>query len=174
MWRAWWDNIKIVEVSNVNISGSISSGDGHVFTVDLIHLSVVDNIDSSLLTFGLEELIDIVFELGEAVIGVDDGEGGGWAQLSDLFVVLPGGLSVEEVVGVDFVSEWELWNVEVSISVVVVSEPLSELVVENVPSWMVSSGEDWNIEVDESLFKSLDQGEIFFESFFQLEILKLF
>lgn len=71
--------------------------------------------------------------MGESAVGVDDGESGGWAELSDFLVPIPSLLGVEEVVGIDFVSEWELRDVEVGISVVEVSEPLGEFKVEDVP-----------------------------------------
>jgi hypothetical protein len=119
--RAWRDNIQVVEILDRNFTMSISGSDGSVMTINFIEGSVVDNVDASLFALFLEELIDVVLILSESAVGIDDSEGGSWAQFSDLFVEVPGSLSVEEVVSIDFVSEWEFRDVVVSISVVEVT-----------------------------------------------------
>lgn len=157
MRRARWNHVKVVEVFNFDFSVRICGGDFHVRAVDFIKLGVVNYADSSLLALFLKELVYIIFELGEFAVGVDDGESCSWAQLSDLLVPVPSLLGIEKVVSVDLVSEWELWNIEISVSVVVVSEPFGELVIENIPRWVVLGGVDRYIEIFVSLFKSLDQ-----------------
>lgn len=159
-----WQDVEVVEVSVNTASISTSESDLSLVTLHFGKLGIEQNLDSSLVALLEDVFVGFLIELGESVVGIHNCERRKGAEFSDLSVVFPVVPSLEEVVGSDLTLERVLWNVEISITVVVVSDPTSLLGVACSPFSAVEGSIDGAHVVIPSFLEALDIVVIFLHS----------